>query len=403
MRQISDEGTLNSTSPSIASSADKARRPRLLFLVTEDWYFVSHRLELAIAAREAGYEVVVATRAGRHMERITAAGLRVCSVDFDRAGLNPIKDIATLLAVVKIYRREAPDLVHHVALKPIIFGSIAARLLGIRNIINALGGLGHVFSGSGARTMLLRCVIKPALKLALAGPKTALIVQNRDDLRRVVAERMSTADRVHLIRGAGVNPAAYRPVQADSERPLVILPARLLREKGVEEFVAAARLLRARGVKARFALVGAPDPANPSSVTQAEIDAWVAEAVVEYWGWREDMPDVLAQAQIVCLPTCYGEGLPKSLLEAAAAGSAIVTTDNPGCKELVEPGITGWVVPMRNVAALADALQEAIGRADLRAQFGAAARALIAAEFSMTRVTAETLDVYRRLIGSRTG
>src|SRR5262249_11114885 len=205
-RQISDEGTLNSTSPSIASSADKARRPRLLFLVTEDWYFVSHRLELAIAAREAGYEVVVATRAGRHLERITAAGLRVRSVDFDRAGLNPIKDIATLLAVVKIYRREAPDLVHHVALKPIIFGSIAARLLGIRNIVNALGGLGHAFSGSGARTVLLRCVIKPALKLALTGHKTVLIVQNRDDLRRVVAEKLSTADRVHLIRGAGVNP-----------------------------------------------------------------------------------------------------------------------------------------------------------------------------------------------------
>jgi glycosyltransferase involved in cell wall biosynthesis len=369
--------------------------------VTEDWYFVSHRLELAIAAREAGYDVVVATRVGRHLERITAAGLQVRSVDFDRAGLNPIKDIGTLLEIARIYRQEAPDLVHHVALKPIIFGSIAARFVGIRNVVNALGGLGYVFSGAGARTMLLRCVIKPALKLALSGPRTALIVQNRDDLRRVIAERLSTADRVHLIRGAGVDPAAYRPAQADSETPLVILPARLLREKGVDEFVAAARSLRERGIKARFALVGAPDPAIPSSVTRAEIDGWVAEGVVEYWGWRDDMPAVFPQAQVVCLPTSYGEGLPKSLLEAAAAGCAIVTSDNPGCKELIEPGVTGWVVPMGDAVALADALQQAIERPDLRAQFGVAARALIATDFSMARVTAETLDVYRRSMGSR--
>lgn len=368
-----------------------------MFLVTEDWYFVSHRLELAIAAREAGYDVVVATRVARHGERITAAGLQVRPVNFDRAGLNPVKDFGTLLEIAKIYRQEAPDLVHHVALKPIIFGSIAARLLGIRRVVNALAGLGYVYSGADARSKLLRCVIKPALKLALSGSGTALIVQNQDDLRRVIAEKLSTADRVHLIRGAGVDPAAYRPVQPASETPLVILPARLLREKGVDEFVAAARAVRGRGVKARFALVGAPDPVNPSSVTQAEIDAWVAEGVVEYWGWRDDMPAVFSQAQIVCLPTSYGEGLPKSLLEAAAAGCAIVATDNPGCKELVEPGVTGWMVPMGQVAALAEALHEAIARPDLRARFGAAARALIATDFSTARVTAETLDVYRRL------
>ena len=369
-----------------------------MFLVTEDWYFVSHRLELAVAARAAGYDVVVATRVARHGARIAAAGLQVRPVDFDRAGLNPITDFGTLLSIARIYRQEAPDIVHHVALKPIILGSIAARLVGITSIVNALAGLGYVFSGADARSKLLRCVIKPALKLALSGSGTVLIVQNQDDLRRVIAENLSTADRVHLIRGAGVNPAAYRPVQADSEMPLVILPARLLKEKGVDEFVAAARIVRGRGVKARFALVGAPDPANPSSVTQAEIDAWVAEGVVEYWGWRDDMPSVFSQAQIVCLPTSYGEGLPKSLLEAAAAGCAIVTSDNPGCKELVEPGVTGWMVPMGQAAALAEALHEAIQRPDLRAQFGAAARALIATDFSMAKVTAETLGVYQGLI-----
>jgi glycosyltransferase involved in cell wall biosynthesis len=374
-----------------------------MFVVTEDWYFVLHRLELAVAARAAGYDVVVATRAGQQCERITAAGLRVRPVDFDRAGLNPIRDLGTLLSIARIYRQEAPDLVHHMAIKPIIFGSIAARLVGVRSIVNTLAGLGYVFSGSDARSRLLRRVIKPALKFALSGPQTALIVENRDDRRRVIAEKLSTPDRVHLIRGAGVNPDAFRPQRADSETPLVILPARLLREKGIAEFVAAARSIRARGVKARFALVGAPDPANPSSVAPAEIDAWVAEGVVEYWGWQEDMPAVFSQAQIVCLPTFYGEGLPRSLLEAAAAGCAIVTTDNPGCKELVEPGVTGWMVPMRQVTALTVALHEAIERPDLRAQFAAAARALIATDFSMARVTAETLDIYRRVTGARPG
>lgn len=401
-RKIADGSSfLSSTSLNPFASAGQARRPKLVFLVTEDWYFVSHRLELAIAAREAGYEVVVATRVGRHEARIAAAGLRVRRVDFDRAGLNPIRDFGTLLAIAKVYRQEAPDLVHHVALKPIILGSIAARLAGVKGIVNALAGLGYVFSGADTRSKLLRYVIKPALRLALSGSKAALIVQNQDDLRRVIAEKLSTADRIHLIRGAGVNPAAYRPVQAGSETPLVILPARLLREKGVDEFVAAARAIRARGIKARFALVGAPDLANPSSVTQAEIDAWVEEGVVEYWGWQDDMPAVLSQAQIVCLPTSYGEGLPKSLLEAAAAGCAIVTSDNPGCTELIESGVTGWLAPMGQTAALTAALQEAIQRPDLRAQFGAAARALIATDFSTARVTAETLDVYRRLTGSR--
>jgi glycosyltransferase involved in cell wall biosynthesis len=176
------------------------------------------------------------------------------------------------------------------------------------------------------------------------------------------------------------------------------LPARLLREKGVGEFVQAARLLRTQGVKARFALVGKPDLANPASISQSEIDAWVGEGVVEYWGWRDDMPSIFAGAQIVCLPTYYGEGLPKSLLEAAASGCAIVTTDIAGCREIVRHGITGWLVPPRDVRALANALQQAIEQPSLREQYGASARALIAADFSMDRVAEETIAIYDELV-----
>jgi glycosyltransferase involved in cell wall biosynthesis len=386
------------TESKLTKAAHAPRGRKLMFLVTEDWYFVSHRLELAIAARQAGYEVVVATRVDRHGKRITDAGFTLRPVGFNRSGLNPLQELRTFMHVVSLYRREAPDIVHHVALKPVIYGSLVARMVGTRGVVNALGGLGYVFSSVGPRAKMLRWIIKPALKFALGGKNTRLIVQNSDDRDRIIIDRLANAGSISLIRGAGVDPNAYRQAVVASEMPVVILPARLLREKGVGEFVQAARLLRTQGVKARFALVGKPDLANPASISQSEIDAWVGEGVVEYWGWRDDMPSIFAGAQIVCLPTYYGEGLPKSLLEAAASGCAIVTTDIAGCREIVRHGITGWLVPPRDVRALANALQQAIEQPSLREQYGASARALIAADFSMDRVAEETIAIYDELV-----
>jgi glycosyltransferase involved in cell wall biosynthesis len=368
-----------------------------MFLVTEDWYFVSHRLELAIAARQAGYDVVVATRVDRHGKRITDAGFTLCPVAFNRGGLNPLEELRTLLHLVRLYRREAPDIVHHVALKPVIYGSFVARMVGTRSVVNALAGLGYVFSSAGLRAKMLRWIIKPALKFALGARNSRVIVQNSDDRDRIVTDGLASAGSIRLIHGSGVNPDAYRQVTVASEMPLVILPARLLWEKGVGEFVDAARLLRLKGIKARFALVGKPDLANPASVSQSEIDAWVAEGVVEFWGWQEDMPSVFAQAQIVCLPS-YHEGFPKSLLEAAASGCAIVTTDIPGCRQIVEHGVTGWLVPAQDARPLATALQQAIEQPGLREQYGASARARIAAEFSTRRVATETIAIYDELM-----
>jgi glycosyltransferase involved in cell wall biosynthesis len=374
-----------------------------MFLVTEDWYFVSHRLELAIAARQAGYDVVVATRVDRHGKRITDAGFKLCPVTFNRGGLNPLEEFRTLVQLVRLYRREAPDIVHHVALKPVIYGSLVARLVGTGGVVNALGGLGYVFSSAGLRAKILRWIVKPALKLALGGKNTRLIVQNGDDRERIVTGGLANEGSISLIRGAGVDPAAYRQVMVATGMPLVILPARLLREKGVGEFVGAARLLRAQGIKARFALIGKPDLANPASVSQPEIDAWVDEGVVEFWGWQDDMPSIFAQAQIVCLPTYYGEGLPKSLLEAAASGCAIVATDIPGCREIVQHGVTGWLVPTRNANALANALRQAIEQPCLREQYGGSARSSIATNFSMERVAEETMAVYDQLMPDMAG
>jgi glycosyltransferase involved in cell wall biosynthesis len=374
-----------------------ARRRKLLFLVTEDWYFVSHRLDLALAAKRAGYDVMVATRVNKHGDAIRNAGLALHPIAFNRGGLNPLEDFVTLLGVVTIYRREAPDIVHHVALKPVIYGSIAARLLRITGIVNALSGLGYVFSSTGHRAAVLRWLVRPLLRCALGGQRSRLIVQNRDDGAKLAASRLVKDEAIRIIRGSGIDLGRYRPVSPPSDAPLVVLPGRMLWEKGVGEFVAAARRLKAKGIKARFALVGSPDDANPASVNQAEIDAWVGDGAVEYWGWRDDMPEVFAQSQIVCLPS-YHEGLPRALLEAAASSCAIVATDIPGCREIVRHGSTGWLVPVRDVDALAGALQEAIERPSLRAQYGKSARALIAANFSIDRVSKETVAIYDELI-----
>lgn len=381
---------------STSNSTDRMHHvglPKLMFLVTEDWYFVSHRLELAIAARRAGYDVVVATNVSRYQKRIEDAGIRLCPMTFDRGGLNPLKEVLTLIKLFLLYRKENPDIVHHVAIKPVIYGSLVARGLRIKGVVNAFGGLGYIFSSDGWRVSLLRSIVAPFFRLAFGGSNTRIIVQNSNDRDWIVSQRLIRAEAVTLIPGAGVRLDAYHQANVESDRPLVILPARLLRDKGVREFVEAARLLLNHGVKARFALVGRPDPANPASVTESEIAGWVDQGLVELWGWRDDMPAVFSQAQIVCLPT-YHEGLPKALLEAAASGCAIVTTNIPGCREVVQHGVNGWLVPVRDVQALAGSLREAIERPDLRKRYGAAVREHIVANFLVGRVNSETLAIY---------
>ena len=372
-------------------------RPKLLFVVTEDWYFVSHRLALAVAARAAGYDVAVATRVDRHGEAIRTAGLRLFNIQFNRSGMRPIEELATIRSLLSVYRREKPDIVHHVAMKPVVYGSLAARVARVPAVVNALGGLGFVFSSDTLRARLIRSVARPALKVALSGKDMRLILQNVHDKRTLCNAGLVDPAKIEIIRGAGVDPAHYATTDPKISPPLVTLPARLLKEKGVAEFVQAARLLRERGIAARFALVGRPDTSNPSSFSQETVDGWVSDSVVEAWGWREDMRDVYAQTQIVCLPS-YHEGFPKVLLEAAASKCAIVASDIPGCRELVRHGETGLLVPPKDPASLADALQDLIGKPERRAQLGTAARSLVMNEFSLSHVVSQTKSVYESLL-----
>ena len=373
-------------------------RPKLLFLITEDWYFCSHRLPLACAARDAGFEVSVATRVRSHGEKITAAGLHLIPLGLQRSGRNPWRELVAIGEIARIYRKIAPDIVHHVAMKPVLYGSLAAKIAGVPGIVNALAGMGYVFTSSKLSAKLLRPLITLALRFLLKNGR--VILQNPDDRAALIAAGVLKAEQVRLIRGSGVDTALFRfSPEPGSEYapPLVVLPARMLWDKGVGEFVAAAQQLKRDGVNARFVLAGERDPDNPADIPLEQLQAWHDSGDVEWRGKQEDMPALLAQANIVCLPS-YREGLPKALLEAASSGRAIVATDVPGCREAVHHNENGLLVPARDASALAAALRLLIENPPLRRQFGQRGREMAEQEFSVKKITAETLALYRELL-----
>jgi len=373
---------------------------RILFFLASDWYFYWHRLAVAERIAARGYDVHVATPDGRFRAGIEAAGLRFHPIQIDRQGLNPFRDIAAVKAVVELYRGLKPDLVHHVAVKPIIYGSIAAKITKVPVIINAMPGLGYVFVSQQLTARLIRPGIAAAFRLLLNAPNSKIIVENHDDMRRWVDWGVMRADRIVVSPGCGVDVQTFRPNPEPSGQPLVILPARLLFYKGVAEFIEAARLLKTRGLAARFALVGEGDAGNPACVPSDLLRQWQKEGVIELFGWRDDMAQVLAQCHVVCLPSHGGEGVPRSLLEAAASGKPIVATDVSGCRDVVRDGENGFLVPARQVAPLADAIERLVRDSQLRRLMGECGRKRALAEFSVDIVAAQTLQVYEELFAS---
>jgi glycosyltransferase involved in cell wall biosynthesis len=373
---------------------------RVLFVVASDWYFFWHRLALAQHIVAAGYDVHVATPSGRFCAAIEAAGLHHHPIEIDRQGLNPLKDIRTIKHLTDLYRELNPALVHHVAIKPIIYGSIAAKIASVPVVVNAMPGMGYIFLSKQPLARMLRPGIKTAFRFLLNSANSRVILENRADMETWIARGVMRRDRIVVIRGSGIDTDVFKPAAEPPGPPLVVLPARLLFDKGVGEFVEAARLLRQRGVSARFALLGEGDPGNPASVPLEQLDEWKKEGAVELLGWHDDMPQVLAQCHIVCLPS-YGEGLPRALLEAAACAKPIVTTDVPGCRDVVRDGENGFLVPARQGVPLAEALERLIRDDALRRAMGARGRERVLAEFSLEIIGAEILSLYAELLGSR--
>jgi glycosyltransferase involved in cell wall biosynthesis len=374
-------------------------RPRLLFVVNVDWFFLSHRLPLARAAREAGAEVVILAAESGEAERIRREGFRFVPFPFSRRGVAVASELKIVFSLMSLYRSLRPDLVHHVTIKPVLYGSLVARVVGDIKVVNAVSGLGYTFI-SGKRARAVRAVAKMLYKVATLNLHSRTIFQNSDDLETFVGRRLVRPDRAVLIRGSGVDCARFKPIPEPTGKPVVMLPSRMLLDKGVEEYVEAARLLQSIGVKARFVLVGDSDPGNPTAVPVKQLEAWVQSGIVEWWGYREDMPRVLSSANIVVLPS-YREGLPKVLLEAAASARAIVATDVPGCREIVRHNVNGLIIPPRRSEPLARAIRTLLKSPELRAGFGRAGREIAVAEFSEEIVVEQTLSLYRDLLGNK--
>ena len=372
----------------------------LLFTLAQGPFFLTHRLTLARAAREAGYTVVVAAPPGEHASAIEREGFRFVPIRLRRGLRNPLVDIAAILDLVGLYRRERPDIVHHLSLKPVVFGTIAARLARVPLIVNALTGLGLLYSDAAGASGLLRAPVTAALRLLSVSPRVWTLVQNADDRAALRDAGVGTEERTTLIRGSGVDIRRFAPQSEASGPPVAAMVSRLVGLKGVPDLVEAARLLKKRNVPIRVALVGSTDPENPTALTESEIRAWVREGVVEWWGQRSDIPQVWAEAAIAVQPSRGGEGVPKSLLEAAACARPLVTTDVPGCRELVADGVNGLVVPPINPTALADALERLARDPDLRRRLGREARATVETHHTDIAVAAATLDLYRRALAA---
>ncbi|MDZ3990445.1 glycosyltransferase family 4 protein [Pseudomonas sp. Teo4] len=320
----------------------------LLIVVNDPAFFMSHRLPVATAAQDEGYEVHIATQSGASVADIRGRGFYHHELPLSRSGKNPFRELKSVISLWRLCWRIRPSVLHLVTIKPVLYGGIAARLAPVKGVLAAISGLGFVFMANGTKAAALRRVISILYRLALGKKNLRVVFQNPDDKKALEVIGAVTEEKSVIIRGSGVNLNDYQAYPEPVGVPVVTLAARLLRDKGVIEFVEAARYLKLQGLIANFQLVGDPDPGNPTSIDADQLEAWTREGVVQCLGYQSDMASVFRHSHIVVLPS-YREGLPKVLVEAAACGRAVVTTDVPGCRDAVEPGVSGLLVPVRNV------------------------------------------------------
>jgi glycosyltransferase involved in cell wall biosynthesis len=370
---------------------------RVLFVDNDVNSFYSYRIEMARATRDAGYDVHIAAPQGKAAELLRSEGFTFHPVQMTRSGLMPWKEFGTIATLFRLYRKLQPDLVHHLRLKPVLYGGIAASAAGVPSVVGLLTGLGYVFTADTRKARLIRKAVTLSCKLAFRRGNQRIIFQNPDDRFVFVENQILPAHKTVLIKGSGVDVKTWVPMPEPNGIPVVILAARMLRDKGVVDFVEAASMLKKAGVKARFVLVGETDAGNPTAISVEQLRKWADSGDVEWWGHRANMQEVIGQSHVVCLPSLR-EGVPKVLIEAAACGRPIVTTDAPGCREIVRHGENGLLVPVHNSAALADALRVMVLNADVRANMGRRGREIVVEEFSSERIISETLDIYRELL-----
>jgi glycosyltransferase involved in cell wall biosynthesis len=369
---------------------------KLLFVVNVDWFFISHRLPLALEALRRNYDVYLVTRDSGCKDSLTDKGIKFINIDFERSGKNPVKELSLISKLKKIYRDVKPDVIHHITLKPSIYGTIAARKAGSKaKIINAVSGLGYTFTDN--RKSLSKVFLQGLLKWAFNDQKSNFIFQNPDDQAFYRELGFLTGKNSVIIKGSGVDENEFAfsaPVK--KEKLIVVLLARMLKDKGVIEFIEAALILKNEfGNKAEFWLVGGIDEHNPAHISEAELMEKCEPGYIVWLGHRGDVKDIYKQSDIVCLPS-YREGLPKSLIEAMAIGRPIVTTDAIGCRECVDDGMNGFKVPVKDYTQLSNKIKSLLVDENLRLTMGGASRTKMINEFSLKEVVAQTFKLYEK-------
>jgi len=364
---------------------------KIILFANTDWYLYNFRLPLAQTLQNKGHELLLLSPAGDYASRIQKAGIRWQAFGLSRSGVNPVREILAILRLAFLYRREKPDLVHHFTIKCVLYGSLAARLAGVKRIINAVTGMGYVFTRKNLFTFIMKPFVNLLYKIVLKNSR--VIFQNQQDLDYFCGHHLVDTDRCTLIPSSGVDINKFKPTPYPNGDPLVVLPSRMLWDKGVGEYFEAATIIKRMGIKVRFALVGTPDKGNPSSIPESQLDSWANSGIVEIWGWVEDMVSVYQQASVVCLPS-YREGLAKSLIEAAACGRALVASDIPGCREVVKDGVNGFLVPPKEPILLAEALEKIISNKEMRERMGVESRKITLRDFSVDKINTATILDY---------
>jgi glycosyltransferase involved in cell wall biosynthesis len=369
---------------------------KILFIVNVDWFFVSHRLPIAIEALNKGYEVHVATTITDKLHLLEKKGLIVHSLELDRShtGISVFSEIWDCFSIIKVVN---PDIVHLVTIKPVLLGGIAARLAKVPAVVSAISGLGFSFRSNGFISFVRYRLILLLYYFSLGHTNQKIIFQNNEDKSQLCKARSDICNRSTLIPGSGVDLLLYSVIQNTSNPPTVMMASRLLSSKGVREFIQASKVVSENNKNVRFLLVGDVDPSNPESIKQSELDLWESEGIVEICGFKDDMHNVIPTASIVVLPSYYGEGLPKVLIEAAACGRAIITTDHPGCRDAIEPE-TGLLIPIKDSGALAAAIEYLLQHPQKIIMMGEAGRKLAERIYSIENVCRAHIKIYQDLL-----
>jgi len=373
---------------------------KLLFVVNVDWFFISHRLPIALLAIQKGFEVHLACALTDKRDYILSLGVKLHEIPFSRSGQGLLNELYTLKQVYRVLTKVKPDVLHTVTIKPVLYGGIMARLARVPAVVAAISGLGLVFVADDFKTKVTKTIATGLYRLAFGHRNMKVIFQNPSDRQSLVDSIQLPSHKIVMIKGSGADLKEYDFKLEPKGLCTVVMASRLLKEKGVYQFVEAANILKLKNVAVQFQLVGEPDPGNPNSVSEFELEQWKDEGTVKILGYRSDISTVFSNSNIVALPSFYGEGLPKVLIEAAACGRPIITTDNPGCKEALIEGETGLVVPVKDATKLAEAIESLVVDNSRRVLMGQRARKFAEAEFDVNTVVKKHLDIYSELIRS---